>query len=154
MIDLSITAFDSSVELPSTSSRFHTVMTPDQPWSIQVHLACVDPRNSSRSHAAGSLAPTILYEPPSGVPGSLALLETPLPPSDETAHNPGRWLLDMQERGEVGKVCAWDRPGYGFSDVLVHADLGQVTDVLWQALKEQGETKDSKFMLVGEGYGG
>jgi pimeloyl-ACP methyl ester carboxylesterase len=83
----------------------------------------------------------------------LALFADPLVPSSSDAVNPGRWLLDLQEKGDVGKVCIWDRPGYGFSQVLSNADLGDVADSLWQALETAGETQN-KFMLVGEGYGG
>ena len=108
------------------------------------------PRNRQR--------PTIIYEPSSGVPGSLALLDTPLPPASAEAENPGRWLMDMQEKGEIGRVCVWDRPGYGFSEVLAGADLGNVADTLYQVLESLGEIKEAEggvgFMLIGEGYGG
>ena len=98
--------------------------------------------------------PTIFYESPSGVPGSLALLDVPLPPGTIEAENPGRWLFDLQQKGGLGRVCTWDRPGYGFSDVMSDADLGSIADALWLALDGAGETKGRKFTLVGEGYGG
>jgi len=86
------------------------------------------------------------------------LLEIPLVPSSVNATNPGRWLFDMQEKGHVGRVCVWDRPGYGFSEVLSSADLGMVADALYMVLDYQGEVKRAEkgagFMLVGEGYGG
>jgi pimeloyl-ACP methyl ester carboxylesterase len=97
--------------------------------------------------------PTIIYESSSGVPGSLAVLDYPPIPSAEDAHLPGQWLFDLQDKGQVGRVCVWDRPGYGFSEVLGNADLGKVADALWLALKAHGETK-SQLALVGEGYGG
>lgn len=132
---------------------------------MTVHVACTDPPNLNRSSTVSPLArahfprtnaqiPTILYESPSGVPGSLALLDVPLPPGSEDAENPGRWLFDLQQRGGIGRVCAWDRPGYGFSEVLSDADLGSIADALWLALDKAGESKGREFMLVGEGYGG
>lgn len=102
--------------------------------------------------------PTIIYEPSSGIPGSIALLDSVLPPSSVNATNPGGWLLDMQEQGEVGRVCVWDRPGYGFSEVLESADLGLVAEALYLALEAAGEVdiakKGTGFLLAGEGYGG
>jgi hypothetical protein len=82
------------------------------------------------------------------------LLDVPLPPSGPDAVNPGRWLFDLQTQGKVGRVCTWDRPGYGFSQVLNNADLGKVADALWLALKASGETRGREFLLAGEGYGG
>jgi pimeloyl-ACP methyl ester carboxylesterase len=155
VIDLSISAYDSSVELPSTSSHFVAVTPSASPWPIKIHLACQDASDSS---TAKKHLPTIIYEPSSGIPGSLALLETPLVPSSVNATNPGRWLFDMQAKGHVGRVCVWDRPGYGFSEVLSSADLGMVADALYKVLDSQGEVKKAEtgagFMLVGEGYGG
>lgn len=126
-----------------------TVQPKGSPWPIRVHLACSSPSNSTELKSQ----PTIIYESSSGVPGSLAVLDYPPIPSASDAHLPGQWLFDMQDRGEVGRVCVWDRPGYGFSEVLGNADLGKVADALWLALKAHGETKQ-KFTLVGEGYGG
>jgi pimeloyl-ACP methyl ester carboxylesterase len=63
----------------------------------------------------------------------------------------------MQEAGHVGRVCVWDRPGYGFSEILDSADLGRVSDALYRVLDQAGEIAGAKkagFMLVGEGYGG
>jgi pimeloyl-ACP methyl ester carboxylesterase len=161
---MSIAAYDGSVALPSPSSKLVTVQPDSVPWPITVHLACVDPPNLT--HIAGSQPytppleaaphdlPTTLYESASGVPGSLALLDIPLIPSSEDAVNPGRWLFDLQTEGKVGRVCTWDRPGYGFSQVLGNADLGKVADALWLALESAGETEGREFVLVGEGYGG
>ncbi|ORY34831.1 hypothetical protein BCR39DRAFT_132887 [Naematelia encephala] len=157
LIDLSITAYDHGIALPSIHSRLVSVHPKNTPWATQVHLACMDPpanltRHQSLTRKPKTL-PTVLYEPPSGVPGSLALLSTPLPPAGESAENPGRWILDLQAAGEVGRVCVWDRPGYGFSEVMSTADLGDVADALWAALSEANEAKSS-FALIGEGYGG
>ena len=120
-----------------------------------VHLACVDPANTTSLAVDSSLKktlPTVLYEPLSGVPGSLALLEKPFRSKD--APYPGRWIFDMQAKGEVGKICIWDRPGYGFSQIISSSDLGIVADAVWEALELAGETKASKFLLAAEGYGG
>ena len=96
--------------------------------------------------------PTVLYEGASGVAGSLATLDYPLPPSDEETELPGKWILDMQEAGKVGRVCVWDRPGYGFSEVLGGAELGTISESLWLALDEIKEKND--LVVVGEGFGG
>ena len=159
LIDLSISAYDCSVPLPSSDSRLVTVHPPKSPWTTRIHMACSNPPNSSdltiqstalnRKHL-----PTVLYESPSGVPGSLALLGHPLPPSALDAENPGKWIYDLQEKGQLGRVCVWDRPGYGFSDVLSGADLGIVADALYDALRQYGELGGKAgFILVGEGYG-
>jgi pimeloyl-ACP methyl ester carboxylesterase len=169
---MSISAYDSSVGLPSPSSRLVNISPKYSPWSINIHLACRDPPSTSNDtsddfaqqalhrpelawhKSAKSRLPTIIYEGPSGVPGSLSLLEYPLPPANEGAENPGRWLWDMQSRGEVGRVCSWDRPGYGFSEMLSGADLGGVADALYQTLDQAGEIRDGQMLLVGEAYGG
>ena len=124
-----------------------------------MHLACQDSPNATlASGVSAKNFPTVLWEPSSGVPGSLAILETPLIPASINSSNPGRWLFDLQEKGELGRVCIWDRPGYGFSEVMNGADLGKVADALYLALHSAQETKKAKkrggFVLVGEGYGG
>ncbi|OCF43814.1 hypothetical protein I317_02256 [Kwoniella heveanensis CBS 569] len=151
LVDLSISAYDGTLPLPSDHSRLLSVRPSSSQWSINLHLACT---------SGNSSLPTIVYTSPSGVPGSLALLPSPLAPANEDAENPGRWLFDLQERGEVGRVCTWDRPGYGFSDVLSNADLGGIADALWEGLKvgnivsRQNKARGKGLMLVGEGYGG
>jgi hypothetical protein len=93
-----------------------------------------------------------LYESASGVPGSLATLDFSLPPSDGEAELPGKWIFDLQEEGKVGRVCVWDRPGYGFSEVLGGAELGTVAESLWLALDHIKEKNE--LVVVGEGFGG
>lgn len=164
---MSITAYDGSIELPSQTSKLITVHPSTSPWSIQVHLACSDPPslqspNSSELHNSHinkgkSDFPTILYESASGIPGSIALLPLPLlPTTTENATNPGRWLFDLQAKGQVGRICVWDRPGYGFSENAVGSNIGTTVDVLWEALKQAGEVDKATegFTLVGEGFGG
>ncbi|WWC73747.1 uncharacterized protein I206_107719 [Kwoniella pini CBS 10737] len=148
VIDLSISAYDGSLPLPSTSSALIKVNPPGSQWPINIHLSCT---------TSNSSLPTIVYTSSSGIPGSLALLPTPLPPAPEGSQNPGRWLFDLEEQGKLGRVCTWDRPGYGFSDVLSNADLGSISDALWESLDNAGIIKDSKkegLVMVGEGYGG
>lgn len=48
-------------------------------------------------------------------------------------------------------MCVWDRPGYGFSEVLGSAELGSIAESLWLALDKMEETGD--LALVGEGFG-
>lgn len=96
--------------------------------------------------------PTVLYEGASGVPGSLALLDFAPIPSGEDSVLPGKWIYDMQEEGKLGRVCVWDRPGYGFSEVLGGADLGNIAESLWLALDKLGE--HNELAVVGEGFGG
>lgn len=81
----------------------------------------------------------------------MALLDFAPIPSGEDSVIPGKWILDMQEEGRVGRVCVWDRPGYGFSDVLGGAQLGSIAESLWLALDKVGETGD--LAVVGEGFG-
>ncbi|KAK6908529.1 hypothetical protein I204_06509 [Kwoniella mangroviensis CBS 8886] len=148
LIDLSISAYDGTLPLPSPSSQLVKVQPASSQWPINIHLACT---------SSNSSLPTIVYTSSSGVPGSLALLPSPLPPANEGSENPGRWLFDLQEQGKVGRVCTWDRPGYGFSDVLSNADLGGIADSLWEALSNAGMVRESKkegLIMVGEGYGG
>ncbi|KAG8959207.1 hypothetical protein FRC03_008293 [Tulasnella sp. 419] len=58
----------------------------------------------------------------------------------------------MRERGEIGRVCIWDRPGYGFSDASESTEVGATVNALWEAL---GQSKEKgPFVLVGAGYGG
>ncbi|KAK8849618.1 hypothetical protein IAR55_004953 [Kwoniella newhampshirensis] len=148
LIDFSISAYDGSLPLPSPQSALVRVQPDSAAWPVNVHIACTPaPSNSS--------LPTVIYTSPSGVPGSLALFPSPLVPSGIDATNPGRWIFDLQEKDQVGRVCTWDRPGYGFSDVLGGADLGIVADSLWLALKGVNETDKSRgLVMVGEGYGG
>jgi hypothetical protein len=169
LFDLSITAYDASVDFPSPASRFVDVRS-NSAWPVRIQISCFDstlPDNSTSSLVQSgkpnhspkkpTRLPTILYEPSSGIPGSLALLDTPLPPSSG-GDNPGNWIVDLQKRGEVGRICIWDRPGYGFSDVLQGASLGSISDALYEGLKSLGEVdlakKSGGFVLVGEGYGG
>lgn len=112
--------------------------------------------------------PTIIYEAPSGVPGSIAHLKParvpsstnpfpiPRPPNNGTdisgsSPYPGSWILSLQKTHKVGRVCVWDRPGYGFSE-SGSVELGQVADALWEALGKSGEK--GPYLLVGDGYGG
>ncbi|WWC92749.1 uncharacterized protein L201_007708 [Kwoniella dendrophila CBS 6074] len=153
LIDLSISAYDGSLPLPASYSKLVKTQPTSSQWPIEIHLACTPLSNTSSSPSL----PTIVYTSSSGVPGSLALLPTPIPPANENAENPGRWLFDLQEQGKVGRVCTWDRPGYGFSDILTNADMGGISDSLWQALDNSGVIEESKkrgLLMVGEGYGG
>ncbi|RXK41819.1 hypothetical protein M231_00818 [Tremella mesenterica] len=156
LVDMCITAYDGTTPLPSPSSKMVTVSPPSSPSSVKVHLACVEPGNATENIGRFPYRrhdlPTILYEAPSGVPGSLAILNPAVSLNNDDI--PGRWIFEMQEKGEVGRVCIWDRPGYGFSEVLPRADLGDVVDALWLALEQAEVTKNIKFVLVGEGYGG
>lgn len=112
--------------------------------------------------------PTVIYEAPSGVPGSLAHVRParvknpynpfpqPTPPNNGTDINqvspyPGSWILSLQQARKVARVCVWDRPGYGFSD-SGPVELGMVADTLQQALERAGEK--GPYILVGDGYGG
>ena len=154
LVDISISAYDATLPLPSPQSQLVSIRPSTSPWSIKIHIACSDPPNSTsltRPFPHKRL-PTVLYESASGVPGSLATLDYPLPPSDEETELPGKWILDMQEEGRVGRVCVWDRPGYGFSDVLGGAELGTIAESLWLALDEVKEHSD--LVVVGEGFGG
>ncbi|KAG9100962.1 hypothetical protein FS749_011470 [Ceratobasidium sp. UAMH 11750] len=143
--DICLTAIDSSVLLPFKNSKLHSVQ-PDNNWSYRVHLSCSGPTSmapppdvlNATASGRGKIrdVPTVLYESMRGVPGSLG----------------GEWLVNLRETGKVGRVCVWDRPGYGFSDNSASAEMGHVSDALWQALQHQEE--EGPYVLVGAGYGG
>ncbi|KAG8914070.1 hypothetical protein FRC00_000897 [Tulasnella sp. 408] len=145
-INLLIRTYDSTYPLPFKNSHLHKIRPQDASYTFRVHLACTgpntlhQPNNSASSDALkpGPVhrVPTILYEAPSKVSGTEG----------------AEWLLDMRDRGDVGRVCLWDRPGYGFSDSSPDAEIGAIEEALWQALEKNGEK--GPFLLVGEGYGG
>ncbi|KEP54206.1 alpha/beta hydrolase family protein [Rhizoctonia solani 123E] len=144
--DICLTAIDSSVLPPFEKSRFHSVQPNPSDWSFKVHLACSGPTSmtpplgllNTTASGRGKIrdVPTVLYESMRGVPGSLG----------------GDWVVNLRETGRVGRVCVWDRPGYGFSDNGPSAEMGHVSDALWQALQHEGE--EGPYVLVGAGYGG
>jgi len=190
-----LTAYDNALKLPSKDSKMIAVRPQGAPWSYRVHLLCNDPPeeeglpddppNDDDDHSSSSSLttfppthraprrntsdfPTIIYESPSGVPGSIAHLPparvpsspnpfpVPRPPNNGTdisgsSPYPGSWILDLQRTRKVGRVCVWDRPGYGFSE-SGPVELGLVADSLWEALREAGER--GPYVLVGDGYGG
>lgn len=171
---MSISAYDASIPLPSQYSQLVQIQPAGALWPIDIHIACIPPAagNSTSDIDAASVKSTkpvvVMYEPPSGVPGSLALLTEPIAPDGPDAVYPGQWLVRAQREGKLSKhatVCIWDRPGYGFSDVLPGADLGSIGLALTSALKAQGVAAleasiassrkvEPDFILVGEGYGG
>ncbi|KAG8711467.1 hypothetical protein FRC11_002727 [Ceratobasidium sp. 423] len=144
--DICLTAIDSSVLPPFQKSKFHSVQPDPSNWTFKVHLACSGPTSmtpppdllNATAGGRGKIrdVPTVLYESMRGVPGSVG----------------GDWVVNMREAGRVGRVCVWDRPGYGFSDNGPSAEMGHVSDALWQALQHQGE--EGPYVLVGAGYGG
>ncbi|KAJ1302662.1 hypothetical protein OPQ81_002978 [Rhizoctonia solani] len=144
--DICLTAIDSSVLPPFQKSTFHSVQPDPSNWPFKVHLACSGPTSMTPPldllnvtvTGRGKMrnVPTVLYESMRGVPGSLG----------------GDWVVDLRETGRVGRVCVWDRPGYGFSDNGPSAEMGHVSDALWQALQHEGE--EGPYVLVGAGYGG
>lgn len=99
------------VDHQSSETRFDSSLAPSD------HRSTNPPKNI-----------TIIYEAPSGVPGSIAFLTprrpalpnnpfpVPRPPNNQTTENganafPGSWIRSLQETGKVGRVCFWDRPG-------------------------------------------
>ena len=179
---MSISAYDASIPLPSPYSQLVSIRPAGTPWPIDIHIACI-PSGASNSSVAAAASPSkstrplvLMYEPPSGVPGSLALLNEPIAPDGPDAVYPGQWLVQAHKDEKLPKgatVCVWDRPGYGFSDVLPGADLGTISMALTSAIKAQGvsaleasdieseaskggksKKEDAQFVLVGEGYGG
>ena len=181
--------------LLSEDSKLIKVHPAGHPWPFSVHLLCTDaPPHANESDPTFAMAdltadlqvpftfpsdhkaprknhthyPTIIYEAPSGVPGSLAHVRParvknpynpfpqPTPPNNGTDINqvspyPGSWILSLQKARKVSRVCVWDRPGYGFSD-SGPVELGMVADSLQQALEKAGEK--GPYILVGDGYGG
>lgn len=109
-----IRTYDSTYPLPFKNSQLFKIRLADSSHTFRVHLSCTGPNTlrppngtvagptASESFKPGRVrrVPTILYESPSKVSGT------------EGAD----WLLDMRDRGEVGRVCIWDRPGYVIGD--------------------------------------
>ncbi|KAJ6264636.1 hypothetical protein Dda_0785 [Drechslerella dactyloides] len=62
------------------------------------------------------------------------------------------WAHDAYVNGTIGRLCYWDRPGYGFSDVAPSPlSAGMVADALSEALAKIGEA--GPFILVSHGVG-
>lgn len=190
--NLCLQAYDNTTPKLKEESKLISVQPEGYPWPFSVHLLCTDaPKHANDSQPTlsgyqteldllnfpsdhksprknGTDFPTIIYEAPSGVPGSLSHVKParvknpynpfpqPTPPNNGTDVNqvspyPGSWILSLQQARKVGRVCVWDRPGYGFSD-SGPVQLGMVADALQQALEKAGEK--GPYVLVGDGYGG
>ena len=197
LCNLCLTAYDNTTPLLRPESKLIPVKPKGYPWTFNVHLVCADPPKKGSPEDAGPTLwetdfesfngggdqfppdhkrprknhthyPTILYEAPSGVPGTIAYLPAarvpnpnrrlpyPQPPNNGTEINqvspyPGSWIVALQAAHKVARVCTWDRPGYGFSD-MGPVELGMVAETLHQALTTSGEK--GPFIVVGDGYGG
>jgi hypothetical protein len=198
LANLCLTAYDNALSLPHEDSKLVTVHPKGSAWPYKVHLLCSDPPEEKKvpddddeghttlhggdvmeniftfpsDHKAPrknqTHFPTIIYEAPSGVPGSIAHLKParvpsstnpfpiPRPPNNGTDISgsspfPGSWVISLQKSRKVGRVCVWDRPGYGFSE-SGPVELGMVADSLWEALGKAGEK--GPYLLIGDGYGG
>lgn len=96
--------------------------------SYQVHIAC---------HGNASSKPTIFLEG-----GELSVEYGMLP-----------WALQAQEQYHLGRVCYWDRPGFGWSDNAPSpTSTGVIADALSEALIEA--EIDGPFVLAAHGVGG
>ncbi|KAF3907127.1 hypothetical protein ABW21_db0204619 [Orbilia brochopaga] len=62
------------------------------------------------------------------------------------------WAHEAYVEGVIGRLCYWDRPGYGFSDVAPSPlSAGMAADALSEALAKIGES--GPFILVSHGVG-
>ncbi|KAF3906200.1 hypothetical protein ABW20_dc0101351 [Dactylellina cionopaga] len=62
------------------------------------------------------------------------------------------WAHENYVNGTIGRLCYWDRPGYGFSDVAPSPlSAGMAADALSEALVKINET--GPFILVSHGIG-
>jgi len=62
------------------------------------------------------------------------------------------WAHENYVNGTIGRLCYWDRPGYGFSDVAPSPlSAGMAADALSEALANAGE--DGPWVLVSHGIG-
>jgi pimeloyl-ACP methyl ester carboxylesterase len=66
------------------------------------------------------------------------------------------WILEMHELNEVGRVCYWDRPGFGLSDNSPSPmSAGSVADAFSEALiAEVPDFENESLVLVSHGIGG
>ncbi|CCG83784.1 protein of unknown function [Taphrina deformans PYCC 5710] len=96
--------------------------------SYQVHVACIGNESS---------LPTVLLE------GGENTVEYGMVP----------WAKEAQLQYKLGRVCYWDRPGYGWSDNAPSpVTAGAVADALSEALIEA--EIDGPFVLASHGIGG
>lgn len=96
--------------------------------SYQVHVACVGNKSS---------LPTVLLE------GGENTVE----------YGMLNWAEEAQLQYDLGQICYWDRPGYGWSDNAPSpVTAGALADVLSEALIEA--EVDGPFVLASHGIGG
>ncbi|KAF8753900.1 hypothetical protein RHS01_06632 [Rhizoctonia solani] len=115
--DICLTAIDSSVVPPFERSRFHSVQPDPAHWSFKIYLT----------------------QPPVDE-GRFATFQRSIRVYEGSSRSlGGDWVVNLREVGRVGRVCVWDRPGYGFSDNGPSAEMGHVSNALWQALQHEGE---------------
>ncbi|ODQ55472.1 mitochondrial integral membrane protein [Saitoella complicata NRRL Y-17804] len=72
---------------------------------------------------------------------------------ETSAYYLNTWVAEAQSAGDVGRVCYWDRPGFGWSDSAPSPlSAGMAVDVLSQVLTSARE--DGPFVIVAHGVGG
>lgn len=121
---VSLRAYDHSLKVPGR-------MIPVNSNGYRVHLYCTSKHiNETRE-------------------GATVLLE-----SGERANGNGLfdWAHENYVNGTIGRLCYWDRPGYGFSDVAPSPlSAGMAADALSEALAAAGE--EGPWILVSHGVG-
>ncbi|EWC45538.1 hypothetical protein DRE_05396 [Drechslerella stenobrocha 248] len=121
---LSLRAYDYSLDAPG-----ERIWVDDEAY--KVHLFCT-PRHANKTREAV----TVFLEGGERAVGN-GLMD---------------WAHDAYVRGSIGRLCYWDRPGYGFSDVAPSPlSAGMAADALSEALAKAGET--GPFILVSHGIG-
>ncbi|KAK6349913.1 hypothetical protein TWF696_006173 [Orbilia brochopaga] len=122
---LSLRAYDHSLKVPG-----RRVWVDDHTY--QVHVYCTSRHNTNDTRE-----------------GVTVFLE-----AGERAVGGGMldWAHEAYVDGKIGRLCYWDRPGYGFSDVAPSPlSAGMVADALSEALAKLGES--GPFILVSAGVG-
>lgn len=66
------------------------------------------------------------------------------------------WATELTDRGDIGRVCYWDRPGEGFSDNAPSAltTISEQADMLYRLLEKSNEIDSTNgFVMVGHSWG-
>ncbi|GAA98484.1 uncharacterized protein L969DRAFT_18205 [Mixia osmundae IAM 14324] len=165
MLDLILRAYDSTVvhqqstdlykinpssfSVNSPSTLRHHDRSDDKgifPGDFRLHLDC---RFLGTPVREPRYIKTVLFDSDKGIPASVE----------------SSWAVDAMEHldgnGTAYRLCIYDRPGYGLSDVAPSAELAMTVRSLESALVQAGVMAEiqsavplgSSFVLVGAGYG-
>lgn len=121
---LSLRAYDQSLKTPGQKIYVDSA-------SYQVHLYCTPKHTNEKRESV-----TVFLEGGERAVGN-GMLD---------------WAHENYVNGTIGRLCYWDRPGYGFSDVgPTPLSAGMAADALSEALADAGEK--GPWILVSHGIG-